>query len=262
MKCAAGHTISIAREGHVFLRATGRKKKESGAAAGDDLAMVRARRAFFDAGHYGSVARAVAKAVLAATASDSPPQCRAVLDAGCGEGRYLGFVGEEAETAGVDIALTGIDVSKHAVAVAAKRYGRTARFAVASSYALPFDADAFDAVMCVFSPLAVSEFVRVAKPGGALVVATSGPGHLMGLKELLYEEARVYTPRLEALEAVGHVEQVVHVRERLCVEGNDAKSLLAMTPFWWTAKPEHQEAVADVPLDTFIDVEVRVIRLP
>src|SRR5688572_19551475 len=106
MRCADGHSFDVAREGYVNLL-TGKPRR--GAAAGDTAAMVRARRAFLERGHYAPLAAAVARGVGSA---------RIVADAGCGEGYYLGRLMTEPGLAGA--VFYGTDVSKPAVAAAAK----------------------------------------------------------------------------------------------------------------------------------------------
>ena len=61
----------------------------------------------------------------------------AVLDAGCGEGMYLRRTADALAAAGKQSQPFGIDVSKLAVRLAAKRSGHLS-LAVASTYALPF----------------------------------------------------------------------------------------------------------------------------
>ena len=60
-----------------------------------------------------------------------------LLDAGCGEGQYLRCSHDVLEAAGVECHGYGIDVSKVAVRLAAKRSPHLS-YAVASSYVLPF----------------------------------------------------------------------------------------------------------------------------
>lgn len=81
---------------------------------------------------------------LAATAP------RTVLDAGCGEGFVMRFLAAQ----NADWQLTGLDRSAGAIRYAQRRAdgpadgdGRT-RYAVGDLYDLPFEADAFDTVLC------------------------------------------------------------------------------------------------------------------
>lgn len=68
-----------------------------------------------------------------------------MLDAGCGEGMYITRVQASLQQAGMDCAAFGVDVSKTAIRMGAKRH-RGASFAVASSYVLPFDNQAMPTI--------------------------------------------------------------------------------------------------------------------
>jgi SAM-dependent methyltransferase len=92
-----------------------------------------------------------------------------VLDAGCGEG----FVARVLERRLPEVAVTGCDVSRSAVRLAAARQP-AARFVVASLLALPFPDAAFDVVACIEvlehlpaeqPQLALRELARVARRG-------------------------------------------------------------------------------------------------
>lgn len=89
-----------------------------------------------------------------------------VLDAGCGEGFSVGYLARKHP----GVAFTGVDLSEGAVAYAQAHFGDRVRFEVGSVFALPFDDDAFDTVVCseVLEHLdtperAVAELKRVAR---------------------------------------------------------------------------------------------------
>jgi 23S rRNA (guanine745-N1)-methyltransferase len=228
--CSDGHQFDRAREGYLNLLPAGRLK---GRVSGDSDEMIRARRAFFDAGHYQPIATVVADAVGSAAS---------VLDAGCGEGQYLAAVG-----AGVRI---GIDVSKRLAA----RRDTEARFAVASSFRLPFADEQFDAVVSVFAPRPFPEFGRVLRADGVVVVASPGPDHLRGLTDLIYA-----TP--EAHEQRPHTDgERQRVTYDLTLGPVDLVHLLQMTPYWWKATAEQQAAVSAVA-SAVIRVDVVVARI-
>ncbi|MGE0308094.1 MAG: putative RNA methyltransferase [Acidimicrobiia bacterium] len=256
VQCPNGHRFDRAREGYVHLLPAGRIK---GRPAGDDEPMVKARRAFFDAGHYRPVMATVAERIGEQLATSAATTTTHVLDAGCGEGAYLAAVtGRLGNAVG-----WGIDVSKPAVRLAAKRY-KAHRYAVASSYRLPFADGVLDAVITVFAPRHFPELFRVLRPGGIVVVASPGPEHLDGLKALLYDEPRTH-------EVKAHVsgdgepppEHVERVRFDLhLAEPNDVVNLLQMTPYWWHARPEHQRAAVERDLSTIVDIWVTTHRKP
>jgi len=110
IRCPNGHSFDRAREGYVNLLPAGRVK---GRPSGDDDMMVRARRSVFDAGLYDPVINGVADAVVSALAGIPAAD---VLDIGCGEGSY-----GHAIAARSDAQVWGIDISKAAVKLAARR---------------------------------------------------------------------------------------------------------------------------------------------
>jgi ubiquinone/menaquinone biosynthesis C-methylase UbiE len=100
-----------------------------------------------------------------------------VLDAGCGEG----FVTDRLARHDPALELTGVDLSKDAIAYARDHFGHQARFLTGSIYDLPFEDDQFDAVVCseVLEHLdapeqAVRELQRVAR-GHVLITVPREP---------------------------------------------------------------------------------------
>ena len=244
--CSQGHTVDVASEGHVNLVPSGRRRRQSTVNPGDDDAMVRARRAFFEAGGYTAQASAVAQAVARAIRQSPPAHVCNVLDAGCGEGRYLRAIDNHRLAAACSDAgchLWGTDISKLAVRLAAKKHPGTS-FAVAKSHRLPFADGVLDVVLSVFAPVAWTEFRRVLRPGGAIVVARGGADHLYGLKKFIYTNARPQeSPAWASRHGPSSLEHSVRCRTNETFEGAAAANLLAMTPFFWKATREQQTEI-------------------
>ena len=115
--------------------------------------------------------------VSAALASALP--CASLLDAGCGDGRYLAALPTlgpvPARVVGIDIA----DSILRTAAAAARAAGVEAELLRANLEALPFVEGHFDVVLCTQAiehvldpPLALRELHRVLQPGGTLVIST------------------------------------------------------------------------------------------
>uniref|UniRef100_A0A7S1SKK7 Methyltransferase domain-containing protein n=1 Tax=Tetraselmis chuii TaxID=63592 RepID=A0A7S1SKK7_9CHLO len=233
--------------------------------------MVRARRAFFDEGHFSSVADCLAQTVLEGVQRWAPSSTGpvTVLDAGCGEGRYIGEVQQLLSGAGYTCDCLGVDISPLAVKLAARKY-EGVRFAVANSFHLPFRDASFDCIVTAFSPWPVTEFRRVLRPGGFVVAAGPGEEHLLGLKAVLYDRPVLYQPREFGSSTVGGAVEASHpdrpprpeIEKRVLetlnlVSGEDAKNLLQMTPYWWKATEEQQRRIGDLTsLHTPIDVRI------
>ena len=156
--CPDGHSFDCSAAGYVHLLPANRKHSQN---PGDDREMVAARSAFLDKGHYAPLRDALAKAVAGALAGLPSP---ALLDSGCGEGYYTAGLWEALGRP----PLAGIDLSKPSVRLAARRVPE-GEFAVASAYHLPLADASVGLVLNCFSPLALDEFRRVLRPGGAFL---------------------------------------------------------------------------------------------
>ena len=114
LRCPQGHSYDMAKEGYVNLLAIQRRHA---ADPGDGKAMVRARRAFLQAGYYAPFQKALAELCL-----EYAPECGEthLLDAGCGEGSYDRVVYDAFAAQGRPCVLAGFDLSKDAIRLAAK----------------------------------------------------------------------------------------------------------------------------------------------
>ena len=110
------------------------------------------------------------------------PEAR-VLDAGSGNGRYLGELSRHYTVIGVDISLTALGSSRSQLA----RSGRFAEHLGASVHALPFKSGSFDGILCygVLQHLfkeereaAVREFFRLLCCGGFIFFEAFGWGDM------------------------------------------------------------------------------------
>ncbi|MFC4058545.1 putative RNA methyltransferase [Planomonospora corallina] len=172
LRCPAGHTFDVARQGYVSLLTGSRVPGTA-----DSPQMVAAREAFLGAGHFDPLAEAVAEAVSAACHA-----ARAVVaDAGAGTGHYLARALDRLPGA----AGIALDVSKHAVRRAARAHPRLGAVVADVWRPLPVASGAVDVLVNVFAPRNGPEFARILRDGGTLVVVTPTARHLRPLVERL-----------------------------------------------------------------------------
>lgn len=195
--CGNRHSFDRARQGYVNLLRPTRLR-------GDTLEMLRARRRFLAAGWYAPLAEAICDEVGAWLAETNvPPQARALLDAGCGEGYYLNCLARTLSPSFTADGwrLYGMDLAKDAVRMAATLAGvasdaapvTTVTWLVGNSKdTLPFGDAALGALLTIFAPRRADEFARTLTPGGLLLVVTPAEEHLA--------EARAALPWLLAPE--------------------------------------------------------------
>lgn len=197
-----GHSYDVARQGYVTL-VGGRGLKHEG----DSADMIAAREAFLTGGHFAPFVEAVSAAVLdvlddAHVPDDASP---VILEVGAGTGYYLAHTLDAVGGArGV-----GLDVSTAAAKSLAKAHPRLGCVVADAWESIPMRDGTCDVISVVFAPRNPSEFARLLKPGGQVVVLTPAAGHLDELREPLgiigVEEGKL--DRL-AEQAHGHLEIV------------------------------------------------------
>jgi ubiquinone/menaquinone biosynthesis C-methylase UbiE len=115
---------------------------------------------------------------ISAVEGSIPPGSR-VLDAGCGNGRYLLPLSRKYDVVGTDVSLNALLEARSYL----DRNGRCAELIVSTITNLPFSDHSFDAVLCygvlqhLFESeriLAVEEFKRLLKPSGILFIEVFG----------------------------------------------------------------------------------------
>ena len=250
--CRNSHAFDIAREGYVNLLLANQKRSRE---PGDDSAMVRNRRAFLGGGYYDRLRDKLIE-IFAAYMDIADTRYLSVLDVGCGEGFYSGSLQDCYDLQ--PLRFYGIDISKFAVKVAARRY-RSVDFAVASTHHLPVHDERVDFLLNVFAPRSFPEFSRVLGPCGKLIVITPGPMHLWELKQMIYTEARPHTLD-ETVPAGFALQYNTELRYQILLEGQAViDQLLSMTPYnWRTPESKRQSILQRERLETTVEFELRV----
>jgi len=254
-RCNNQHSFDLAREGYLNLLLPQHKRSRN---PGDSDEMIRSRQRFLNAGYYEPLSDAIVAAV--AKAASGPEQT--VLDLGCGEGYYMQQLRMASATASTKLKLLGMDISKFAVRLAAKRK-MDARLAVDSVYNIPLFENRVDTAISVFSPISIEETARVLKPGGQLIMVGPGAEHLAGLTALIYEQSLPHggnTAGLEKASQFNLLEQI-EIKQTIDVTGSDILDLLKMTPYYWHSRPEQQEMLAKLDkLETLINFKINVYQ--
>lgn len=181
--CRRAHAFDIARAGYCNLLPPARRGAPP---PGDSREMVLARRRFLDGGHYAPLADAIAGLAARCLAGDAGARVGHVglVDAGCGEGYYLERVRNQLRRAsvGTPIACLGLDISREAIGLAARRAPDAAFLVADIRRRLPCRTAALHLLLNIFAPRNAREFARVLAPGGHLIVAIPAAAHLAELR--------------------------------------------------------------------------------
>jgi 23S rRNA (guanine745-N1)-methyltransferase len=165
--CPRGHSFDVARSGYInLLQPQDRRSKQPG----DTAAAVAARRRLHDRGVSQPLLRAIVE-MLGASREDT------VLDAGCGDGFYLGSL---ASQTGCDA--HGVDISIPAVDAAARRYAGCEWIVANADRFVPYRDGSFSIVLSITGRMNAGEFRRVLRDGGRLLVALPAPDDLIELR--------------------------------------------------------------------------------
>jgi 23S rRNA (guanine745-N1)-methyltransferase len=264
LSCEAGHAFDVAREGYVNLLL-----KRGSRAPGDSPEMVQARRRFLGTGLYDrftdTLVHVVGRAALARHLMDPVGRVR-ILDVGCGEGHHTRRIAEAIGTGApgldaVPIDVLGIDVAKTAISIAARSHRRGA-YAVASASEIPLETGSVDVALNVFGPVFPDELARVVRPGGVVVAAHPGPGHLGALRALVYADDRpheVKDPLRASREWFARAGTVSVTFPITISDAATLTDLFTMTPYRWHADldiTERLSAEAARPGGFVTDVDI------
>lgn len=255
LRCSRGHSFDRARAGYYHLLPAGHGRSKI---RGDTREMVRARRRFLERGHYepllrrvqervsreiqGRVSREVEGRVSRETPGRVSRDSQAlawrervatILEAGCGEGYYIGGL---ARAIGAPCCFIGVDVSKDAVRLAARAHREVCFLVNDVKHRITVADRSVDVLLDVFAPRNPGEFARVVREGGLLLVVIPRDDHLRELRERLpligiepgkrdrTAEQFAGAFRLES-------EEVVEYRRELGAE--EVLDLVGMTPSAW-----------------------------
>ncbi|MES1257986.1 MAG: putative RNA methyltransferase [Acidobacteriota bacterium] len=165
--CPLGHSFDVARSGYVNLLQPQERRSKN---PGDTPEAVAARRRLHDRGVTGPLLRGLSE-MIAASSEDS------VLDAGCGDGFYLGSLARE-----TGFTARGVDISIPAVDAAARRYPECGWIVANADRFVPFSTGSFSLILSITARMNAPEFRRVLHAGGRLLVALPAPEDLVELR--------------------------------------------------------------------------------
>ncbi len=182
--CPRGHSFDVARSGYInLLQPQDRRSKQPG----DTPEAVAARRRLHDRGVTGPLLDGIAELAQVSTGD-------IVLDAGCGDGFYLGSLARESGCAG-----HGVDISIPAVEAAARRYppgeSRCEWLVANADRFVPYADRSFSLVLSITGRMNAAEFRRVLRDDGRLLVALAAPHDMIELRSRAGKPGRDRVPQ-------------------------------------------------------------------
>lgn len=235
-RCSQAHSFDIAREGYVNLLTHEGSKPQ---VLGDTREMLRARRAFLDQGYYRVLADGVCRRVYKHLANRRDRLTRAsILDVGCGEGYYLSTLKSyvDRELPQVEVHYFGMDLSKNAVQLAAKRDAQLRTVVADTQRRVLVASGTMQVVLNMFAPRNPAEWARILSRQGMLLVVLPGPDHLLELRtrfNLLGVEHSKEARVIEQLSGQFVLSSRQEIEQLLRLSSEDVIRLVTMTPNYW-----------------------------
>ncbi|MBT5875355.1 MAG: methyltransferase domain-containing protein [Candidatus Latescibacteria bacterium] len=249
--CPNRHSFDIAREGYVNLYRTSRKSENQ---PGDSREMLVSRRSFLDTDQYAPLSdclNQIVSRLASDAASDSRESQRpwSILDVGCGEGYYLNRMQTHLTDRHPNVLTErlGIDISKEAVRMAARRYKDVSWCVANAADYIPCGNGSVDLALSVFAPRFSDLLHRVIAPEGRLVTVIPGPHHLAELTALAMADSRdtgakeqetiaQFRPNFDLMD-----QQTV--RFEMLLNMDTLWDLYRMIPVYWRSTKEAQERI-------------------
>jgi len=256
LQCNQSHLFDIAKQGYANLLLSQNKKSKQ---PGDTPQMVQARTAFLDKGYYQGIAEKLESITQRYTENI---KLRTYCDLACGEGYYTNrlhqsLIESQSSTSTCPPITTGIDISSPAIRAACRR-DKTIQWLIASTARIPLSSDSQDLVSGLFFHFNLAEIQRILRPGGILILANTGPNHLIELRNAVYDDIK---PEKD-INIVNNSGALTHIKKESLhhrislTRTEEILQLLSMTPHYWRAKPVKKAALSELnKLDLTIDIQ-------
>lgn len=237
LKCVAGHSFDIARQGYVNLLTNKTFIKNA-----DTAAMINARQHMHARPFFQDLARQISD--ICVEVSQSSPAAT-VVEPGGGSGFYANGVIRRVDAARA----VSFDISVHAAKVCAQQSERVAAVVADVWQKWPVADDSADVVLSVFSPRNFMETERVLKTGAVLILVTPEEDHFVEIRTK-FNALGIQNHKNEkiaaSLENFTNIHQLVHKSTEL-LDGSDMFNSLISGP------NGHHIATADTQMFTNIE---------
>lgn len=254
--CVSGHCFDISKYGYVNLLPVQLKKSKY---PGDNKEMVLARHKFLSSGMYSPVAGTLCELI---NDEIKNKQKFSIIDAGCGEGYYTASIKDyiKQQTPEKTASLFGFDISKDAIQTASKQH-KEILWSVATNNKIPILNNSADILTSLFGFPVLSEFHRILKQNGLLIVASSGTNHLIELRQKIYTTVKQKEVSLIS-SPFFHLEKTVLLQQTLPITLENLDSLLKMTPHFYRMDKNTYTQLQEKPIEQItVDIHFATYRV-
>lgn len=232
LACENKHSFDYSKEGYINLLPPQHKKTKD---PGDNKTMIHCRRDFLEKGFYEFLIPELNSIV---ENKQREKESCVFVDSGCGEGYFTDKIEHSLNN---NLRFYGMDISKEAIRLAAKR-NKSVQWFVASSNNIPIQLRSVDIVLKINAPLNYNNLQSKLSDEAIVISVTPGKNHLNKLREVMYLKPQTHkqedTPDGFSLLTQNEVETEINICNK-----QDIKNLFMMTPYYWNASAKVKEIV-------------------
>lgn len=223
LTCGDGHHFDRAKEGYFSLLQPQDRKS---LAPGDHDDAVSARRRWLDRGHASGLIECLR--TITDHAIGASPIEPSIVDLGCGDGSFPPALFPDYPNQ-----FCGIDLSKKAIKLAAKKWPPATWVWANADRELPIQDHSISLVMSLFGRRPTTEISRIVHPGGRCVVAIPAEDDLIELREQTQKvglRRSRWEKVVEQFNGVGlKFQQHIQWRQQIDASPEEVSDALAMT---------------------------------
>jgi 23S rRNA (guanine745-N1)-methyltransferase len=256
--CFNNHCFDMSKDGYLNLLLAKEKKSRN---PGDNKEMLLNRRDFLNKGFYSALLQMIFEIIQEHLNSQNLNSFN-ILDIGCGEGYYTCGINDLLKELNLNTAFWGVDISKEAIQLAAKRKS-SVNFIVGNAHFLPFFDKKFDIIFSIFSPLSGEEINRIASDNSILIIAGPGKRHLFELIELIYDQPKLHQQNSQ-IKIPAEFKQIDEKELNFFLDLKDKadiSNLFSMTPYFWQAPIDKQKQIFELEkLSIEINFNIKIFQ--
>lgn len=256
-KCVKNHSYDISKKGFVNLLLANQHHSDN---SGDEKGMILSRVRFLNTGKYNLLRDLITETIKSNLDSSKE---NVVCDLGCGEGYYTTYFHNKLKDE-FNLSTYGVDLSKQAINECAIRQRQMKlediKFIIGNLNYLPIQNGSVDLIVNSFAKIDENEFLRVLRKNGIFLRILPGAKHLLGLKEVLYENVRLNEDKETYIEGF----ELIDIKEaegNILLNNQEINDLFTMTPYYYKSPKDTSKILMEKEeLNTIISFKILVYR--
>lgn len=256
-KCVNNHSYDISKKGFVNLLLANQHHSDN---SGDEKGMILSRVRFLNTGKYDLLRDLITETIKSNLNSSKD---NVVCDLGCGEGYYTTYFHNKLKDE-FNLSTYGVDLSKQAINECTIRQRQMKlediKFIIGNLNYLPIQNESVDLIVNSFAKIDENEFLRILRKNGIFLRILPGTKHLLGLKEVLYENVRLNEDKETYIEGF----ELIDIKEsegNILLNNQEINDLFTMTPYYYKSPKDTSEALMKKEeLNTIISFKILVYR--